>query len=147
MRTIRITRIAACGAALAALLPPICRADIEGTQAADISGQEICVVDNSYTGADFRDAYVRQIRARGFAARIVQEKTECPISTTFVATYARTAWGRYLRNSMLTVLRNGEEIAVVRYHGSRGKPFKGTVESVIGEMVAVLYPQASAQSR
>ena len=42
---------------------------------------------------------------------------------------------------MLTVMRDGEEIAVVRYQGSRGKPFKGSVESVIGEMVAVLYPR------
>jgi hypothetical protein len=64
-----------------------------------------------------------------------------PYHHTFVATYARTAWGRYLRDSMLTVLRDGEEIGVVRYHGSRGKPFKGTVESVVAEMVAVLYPK------
>jgi hypothetical protein len=135
------SRLVACGIAVAAFLPQMCRADIDGTQAAGISGQEICIVDNSYTGADFRDAYERQIRARGFATRVVHDKSECPITTTFVATYARTAWGRYLRDSMLKVLRDGEEIGVVRYHGSRGKPFKGTVESVVTEMVAVLYPK------
>jgi hypothetical protein len=132
--------LVAFGVVVAAFLPQMARADIDGTQADGISGREICIVDNSYTGADFRDAYERQIRARGFATRIVHDKTECPITTTFVATYARTAWGRYLSDSMLKVLRDGEEIAVVRYHGSRGKPFKGTVESVIAEMVAVLYP-------
>jgi hypothetical protein len=139
------THFAACGVAVAAFLPQWCRADIDGTRAAGISGQEICIVDNGYTGTDFRDAYDRQIRARGFATRIVHAKSECPITTTFVATYAR-GWGRYLRDSMLTVFRDGEEIGVVRYHGSRHKPFKGTVESVIGEMVAVLYPAGSGKS-
>lgn len=132
---------AACGLVIAILVPQIGRADIEGTRAAGIWGQEICIVDNTYTGADFRDAYERQVRARGYTTRVVQDKTACPVTTAFVASYARTAWGRYLRNSMLTVMRDGEEIAVVRYQGSRGKPFKGSVESVIGEMVAVLYPR------
>jgi aspartyl/asparaginyl beta-hydroxylase (cupin superfamily) len=122
------------------LAPAICQAEIDGTKAGGILGQEICIVDNSYTAADFRDAYERRIRAKGYTTRLVQEKTACPVTTTLVATYGRTAWGRYLQTAMFTVLRDGEEIAVVRYRGSRHKPFKGTVEGVIGEMVDVLYP-------
>jgi hypothetical protein len=124
---------------VALLLPAVCVADIDGARAAGIEGKEICIVGNSFTGTDFRDAYERQIRAKGYTTRIVQETNACPITTTYVATYG-TNWGRYLKTAMFTVLRDGEELAVVRYRGARNKPFKGTVESVIGEMVAVLYP-------
>ena len=122
------------------LVPAVCKAEIEGTKAAGILGQEICIVDNSYTAADFRDAYERRVRAKGYTTRLVQEKTACPVTTTFVATYGKTGWGRYLQTAMFTVWRDGEEIAVVRYRGSRHTPFKGKVEDVIGEMVAVLFP-------
>jgi len=134
-----MTRTALC-IALAALIPATSFAAIEGTKAEGVKGMEICLIDNAYTGVDFRDAYVRQLAARGYTARIVHDKGECPITTTFVASYASGAWGRKLKYAMLTILRDGEEIAVVRYNGKDGKPFKGTVESVIGEMVGVLMP-------
>lgn len=125
---------------LALILPVVCSAGIEGTKADGIKGQEICIVENSYTGADFRAAYERRIRAKGYTTRSVAEKSACPITTTFVATYGRTAWGRYLQTAMLTILRDGEELATVRYRGARNTPFKGKVEDVVGEMVDVLYP-------
>jgi hypothetical protein len=124
----------------AALAAVVCCAGIEGAKAEGIRGQEICIVGNDYTGADFRDAYERRIRARGYTTRVVQAKTDCPITTTYVASYGSTGWGRYMKTAMLTILRDGEEIAVVRYNVARGKPFKGKVEDVIGEMVEVLYP-------
>jgi hypothetical protein len=125
--------------ALAALIPVTGFAAIEGTRAEGVKGQEICIIDNAYTGVDFRDAFDRQLRAKGYATRIIHDKAECPITSTFVASYTHGAWGRKLKYAMLTILRAGEEIAVVRYKPSGG-PFKGTVESVIGEMVAVLLP-------
>ena len=128
-----------CVLAVAALIPATSFAAIEGTKAEDVKGQEICLIDNAYTGVDFRDAYDRQLRAKGYTTRIIHDKAECPITTTFVASYSSGAWGRKLKYAMLTILRDGEEIAVVRYKPSGG-PFKGTVESVIGEMVAVLLP-------
>ena len=122
------------------LAPAVCQAEVHGTKAEGIRGQDICIVDNSYTAPDFRDAYERRIRAKGDTTRRVQEKSACPVTTTFVATYGRTAWGPFLHIAMLAVWRDGEEIGVVRYRGSRHKPFKGRVEDVIGEMVDVLYP-------
>jgi hypothetical protein len=113
--------------------------DIKGTKAEGIQGQEICIVGNSYTGQDFLDAYERRIRAKGYTTRIVAAKSDCPITTTYAANYGKTGWGRYLRSAMFWVHRDGEEIALVNYQGSR-HGFKGKVEDVIGEMVDVLYP-------
>jgi hypothetical protein len=121
-------------------VPVICCADVEGTRAEGIRGQEICIVDNTYTSADFRDAYERRVRAKGYTTRLVQDKAACPITTTIVATYASNGWGRYLKLALLTVLRDGQEIGVVRYRGARTKLSMKKVETVIGEMVDVLYP-------
>jgi hypothetical protein len=114
-------------------------ADVTGTKAEGLQGGEICIVGNTYTGQDFRDAYERRIRAKGYTTRIVAAKGDCTITTTYVADYGKTGWGRYLRTAMLWVHRDGEEIARVNYKGSR-HGFKGKVEDVIGEMVDVLYP-------
>jgi hypothetical protein len=138
-------RIAWVSCSLLALLASVSQAEITGTKADGIGGQEICIVENSYTAADFRAAYERRIRAKGFSTRSVADRSACPITTTFVATYGKTGWGRYLQTAMFTILRDGEEIAVVRYRGSRHTPFKGKVEDVIGEMVEVLLPEAHAQ--
>jgi hypothetical protein len=127
-------------AAAVLIAPAICSAEMQGTKAEGIKGQEICIVENSYTGADFRAAFERRILAKGYTVRSVSDKGACPIATTFVATYGRTGWGRYLQTAMLTILRDGEELATVRYRGARNTPFKGKVEDVIGEMVDVLYP-------
>ena len=51
-----------CVFAFAALIPAASFAAIEGTRAEGVKGQEICLIDNAYTGVDFRDAYDRQLR-------------------------------------------------------------------------------------
>ena len=136
--TTRPTALVLCS--FLALLASVSRAEITGAKAEGIRGQEICIVENSYTAVDFRAAYERRIRAKGYPTRSVADRGACPITTTFVATYGKTGWGRYLQTAMFTILRDGEEVAVVRYRGSRHTPFKGKVEDVIGEMVEVLLP-------
>jgi hypothetical protein len=128
------------------LVPGIAAADIEGTMASGVEGQEICIVGNTYVGQDFRDAYERRIRARGYATRIVAAKSDCPITADYVASFRSNGWGRYMSVAMLQVYRDGESIALVRYKGSR-HGFKGSVEDVIGKMVDVLLPASASATK
>jgi hypothetical protein len=129
-------------ASFAVLVPGIAAADITGTMAAGVEGQEICIVGNEYVGQDFREAYERRIRAKGYATRVVAAKTDCVITTDYGASFRSNGWGRYMNAALLQIYRNGEPIALAQYKGSR-HGFKGTVENVIGQMVDVLLPAAT----
>ncbi len=78
MKSIRAT--VETSAVFALLAPAMVWAEIEGTKAEGIRGLEICIVANSYTEIDFRDAYERRIRAKGYTTRSVAEKGMCPIT-------------------------------------------------------------------
>lgn len=139
-------RLARLGAAVsfAILVPGMAAADIEGTMAAGVDGQEICIIGNTYVDQDFRDAFERRIRAKGYATRIVAAKSDCLITTDYGASFRSNGWGRYLYAALFQVYRNGEQIALARYKGSR-HGFNGKVEDVIGKMVDVLLPGSNAK--
>lgn len=121
-------------------------AKIEGKLVAGLAGQEICIVDNPAVQQDFRDAYQRRIEAKGYTTRIVQAIGDCPIATTYSASYGQH-WGVYLAVSYLQVFRDGAEIGNVRYKVSYANPTKhGRVEDKIGEMVEKLLPMAKPAS-
>ena len=135
--------IAAAGL-FAGLMPTLAAADVHGTMARGVEGQEICIISNTYVAQDFRDAYERRIRAKGYATRIVTAKTDCPVTVDYAASFRSNGWGRYMNAALLQVYRDGEPIALAQYKGSR-HGFHGSVEDVIGKMIDVLLPAPAAK--
>ena len=113
---------------------------VSGIKATRITGKEICIIDNPQVRSEFRDAYERQLQARGYTTKIIYNPNDCKITSTFSATY-RWAWQIYLSTAELKLFDNGVEIGRVAYHVPSASLEKhGTVEGKIESMVAQLLP-------
>ncbi len=117
-------------------------AKIEGQMAPAGLGTEMCIVDNVAVQENFRAAFVKQINARGYTTRFVQQTTDCPVVMTFTAQYAMSGgWRRVLKISQFKVFRNGEQVGMANFRFSHGLGGNGTVEEVIGEMLGKVLPR------
>ncbi len=113
---------------------------MHATKAAKLSGKTICVIDNPQVKPEFRDAYERQIRVKGYETKVVPDGKDCPITTTYLATYG-FHWGVYLATAELKVFEQGVEVAKADYNAPFASPEKhGRVEGKIERMVAQLLP-------
>ncbi len=113
---------------------------MNATKAAKLSGKAICIIENPTVKPDFRDAYERQIRAKGYETKVVPDGTVCPITATYLATYG-FHWGVYLATAQLKIFEQGIEVAKADYDAPFASPQKhGRVEGKIESMVAQLLP-------
>jgi hypothetical protein len=133
---------------LAACVPALSNAGIDGTMAQGIRDRELCVVDNIDAESEFRNALVRSLRTRGYTVKFVATRSECEVAMAFSATYGVTGgWGprRVLKSSSFVVYRDSQPIASVRFRYEKsmfGGGSNGTVEEVISQMVFKLLPLA-----
>ena len=110
------------------------------TKATSIPDKTICIVDNPAVRTDFRDAYERQLRAKGYETKIVDANATCPVTSTYTANYG-FHWGVYLATARLTISSNGKQIGEANYHAPYGSPAKhGRVEGKIETLVTQLLP-------
>lgn len=110
------------------------------TQAPKLSSREICIVNNPGVRVAFRDAYERQIAAKGYATRIVEMPSACTVVSTYAATYGNH-WGVYLATATLTISENGKEVGRAKYKAPYASPEKhGRVEGKIEALVSELLP-------
>lgn len=113
---------------------------VDVTKATRISGKEICIVDNPSVRRDFRDAYERQIQAKGYTTKIINDVSACQVTSTYVATYG-WHWGTYLATAELKVFNGGVEIGRAGYKAPYASPEKhGKVEEKIEALLAQLLP-------
>ena len=116
-------------------------AKVDGQMAPGGLGTEICLVDNLAVQENFRAAFVKQINTRGYSTRFVQQMSDCPTVMTFTAQYAMSGgWRRVLKIAQFKVFRNGEQVGTANFRFSHGPGGNGTVEEVIGEMLAKMLP-------
>ncbi|HKY01094.1 MAG TPA: Sbal_3080 family lipoprotein [Burkholderiales bacterium] len=109
-------------------------------KAASISDKTVCIIDNPAVRVDFRDAYERQVRAKGYETKIVNTNSACPTTSTYEASYG-FHWGTYLATAQLTIYSNGKEIGKATYDAPYASPEKhGRVEGKIEALVAELLP-------
>ena len=109
-------------------------------QATGITDKTVCIVDNPSVRPEFRDAYERQIRAKGYETKIVADVASCLTTTTYRATYG-FHWGAYLSSAQLTVFSSGKEIGKAIYKAPYADPSKhGRVEGKIETLVSQLLP-------
>jgi len=101
---------------------------------------ELCVVENPKVQPNFRDLMLRTLAMHGHNARMVQAKTDCPVTMTFDARYAMSGgYRRVLKISSFVVWRDGAQIGSANFRFSH-RPFgNGTVEEVVQEMVTRLF--------
>jgi hypothetical protein len=110
------------------------------TKAASISEKTICIVDNPGSEFAFRGAYERQIRAKGYATKIVKDRNDCPVSTTYKATYGMH-WGVYLASAELKLFDQGAEVGSAVYEAPYASPEKhGRIEAKIEALLAKMLP-------
>lgn len=110
------------------------------TKAPRIPDKTVCIVDNPAVRVAFRDAYERQVRAKGYETKIVASNTDCPTTSTYTASYG-FHWGVYLASAHLTIYSNGRQIGDATYHAPYVSPAKhGHVEGKIEALVAQLFP-------
>jgi hypothetical protein len=109
-------------------------------KATRLPDRTICIVNNPEVNGDFRDAYVRQVRAKGYETKIVDAIDACPTTSTYQASYG-VHWGLYLASAQLTIYGDGKEIGRATYNAPFASPLKhGRVEGKIETMVAELLP-------
>ncbi len=109
-------------------------------KATSISDKTVCIVDNPAVRVEFRDAYERQVQAKGYETKIVDTNVACPTTSTYTASYG-FHWGVYLASAQLTIYRNGKEIGKATYHAPYASPEKhGRVEGKIEALVTQLLP-------
>jgi hypothetical protein len=109
-------------------------------KATGLSDKTLCIVDNPAVRVDFRDAYERQVQAKGYQTKIVPTNAACPTTSTYQASYG-FHWGMYLASAQLTVYSNGKEVGKAIYKAPYADPAKhGRVEGKIETLVAQLLP-------
>jgi hypothetical protein len=137
---LKITATFICTAGLLLAAPAF--AKVEGAMASGGFGKEMCIVDSPDVQENFRAAFVRQINTRGYTTRFVPQISDCPVVTTFTATYAMSGgWRRVLKIAQFRVLRDGKQIGYANFRFSHVLGANGKVEKVIGEMIATMLPQ------
>ena len=109
------------------------------TKAPPITGKTICIVNNPEVWTDFRDAYERQIVARGYSTKIVDAVTACDITSTYSATLG-FHWGSYLATAKLTIYDKGTEIGKAEYKAPYASPekhgrFEGKIETLVSKLL------------
>ena len=110
------------------------------TKATSIPDKTLCIVDNPNVRVAFRDAYERQVRAKGYETKIVNSDATCPTTSTYTASYG-FHWGVYLASARLTINSNGKQIGEANYHAPYASPEKhGHVEGKIEALVKELLP-------
>ena len=110
------------------------------TKATGISDKNICIIDNPEVPVDFRAAFERQIRAKGYQTRIIRSDETCATTTTYEASYG-FHWGVYLAAARLKVFSNGREVGQAVYRAPRADMTKhGRVEGKIEALVSQLLP-------
>jgi len=131
---------------LVAFVPALAVAGIDATMAQGIHERELCVVDNIDVQSDFRDAMVRSLKNRGYAARFIAKRDECEVAMAFNATYGMTGgWGprRVLKSAAMVVYRDSQPIGSAHFRYERsmfGGGSDGNVEQVISQMVFKMLP-------
>jgi len=131
---------------LVAFVPALAVAGIDATMAQGIHERELCVVDNIDVQTDFRDAMVRSLKNRGYAARFIAKRDECEVAMAFNATYGMTGgWGprRVLKSAAMVVYRDSQPIGSAHFRYERsmfGGGSDGNVEQVISQMVFKMLP-------
>lgn len=104
----------------------------------------ICIVNNSKVKQAFRDAYERQIQAKGFQTKIIAKNNDssCKITSVYTARYG-IHWGVYLKTANLKILKGDNVIGQASYRAPFASPEKhGRVEGKIKSMVDELLPSS-----
>jgi hypothetical protein len=105
-----------------------------------IADKTICIIDNPSTRTAFRDAYERQVRAKGYETKIVAPGTACATTSTYEADYG-FHWGLYLSHAQITIYSNEKEVGKATYKAPYFDMNKhGAVEPKIGALVEQLLP-------
>lgn len=103
-----------------------------------MADKTICIVDNKRVRVDFRDAYERQLQAKGYATKVIAGGETCPTTSTYEATYG-FHWGAYLATARLTIYKDGVEAGRATYKAPYASPEKhGRVEGKVEALVAQL---------
>lgn len=114
-------------------------ADVKATPV-HVGAGDLCVVENPKVQQNFRDLMLNTLAMHGHNARMVQAKTDCPVTMTFDARYAMSGgYRRVLKISSFVVYRDGEQIGAVNFRFSHTPFGNGSVEEVVQEMVTRLF--------
>jgi len=110
------------------------------TKAEHLADKVVCIVNNPSVETVFRDAYERQIRAKGYDTKIIAKGEACSTTSTYEATYG-FHWGVYLASAELKIFYQGVEVGKSIYHAPYVSPAKhGRVEGKIEKMIDELLP-------